>query len=176
MYRFIHGYSTDEAGSWMPLEGKPTCGNPRCVELQTRIWPEMFEQGQVWADMQWMECDICATERKRRRRVLRKQERLPSEEPFLSAPYVHPYNTPKYHALQLRAIQFAQYHSRQLLWVIAQDSPQFSDAGGISTRELGHRREAWLEHHDRRTAGIMGMFPAIKGLPVRFTDTTPELS
>ena len=43
--------------------------------------------------------------------------------PFVSAPYIHPFNAPKHHALTLRSVQFAKANSRQLLWVTAHDKP-----------------------------------------------------
>ena len=33
------------------------------------------------------------------------------------------------------------------------------------------RKERWLEFHDRFTSGIPGLFPAVLGLPVRFTES-----
>ena len=35
---------------------------------------------------------------------------------------------------------------------------------------LDAKRRRWLEFHDQKTAGIMGLLPLIKGLPVRLTD------
>ena len=35
---------------------------------------------------------------------------------------------------------------------------------------LNKKRRRWLEFHDQKTGGIMGLLPLIKGLPVRLTD------
>ena len=35
---------------------------------------------------------------------------------------------------------------------------------------LNAKRKRWLEFHDQKTGGIMGLLPLIKGLPVRLTD------
>ena len=32
------------------------------------------------------------------------------------------------------------------------------------------KRRRWLEFHDQKTGGIMGLLPLIKGLPVRLTE------
>ena len=35
---------------------------------------------------------------------------------------------------------------------------------------LDVKRRRWLEFHDQKTGGIMGLLPLIKGLPVRLTE------
>ena len=35
---------------------------------------------------------------------------------------------------------------------------------------LNSKRKRWLELHDQKTGGIMGLLPLVKGLPVRLTD------
>ena len=35
---------------------------------------------------------------------------------------------------------------------------------------LTEKRKRWLEAHDQKTGGIMGLLPLIRGLPVRLTD------
>ena len=35
---------------------------------------------------------------------------------------------------------------------------------------LDAKRRRWLEFHDQKTGGIMGLLPLIKGLPVRLTE------
>ena len=35
---------------------------------------------------------------------------------------------------------------------------------------LTEKRKRWLELHDQKTGGIMGLLPLIRGLPVRLTD------
>ena len=36
---------------------------------------------------------------------------------------------------------------------------------------LNKARKRWLGYHDQQTAGIMGLLPITRGLPVRLTDT-----
>ena len=43
------------------------------------------------------------------------------QENFAHAPCVHPYNAPKYHALQLRSVTCAKAVNKKLLWVVATD-------------------------------------------------------
>ena len=35
---------------------------------------------------------------------------------------------------------------------------------------LTEKRKRWLQAHDQKTGGIMGLLPLVKGLPVRLTD------
>ena len=73
-----------------------------------------------------MECDICKKERGRRAYVMHTntaEEVRHLREPFLQAPFVHPFNAPKYHAQQLRAVNFANAMGRRVLWIVATDKP-----------------------------------------------------
>ena len=40
----------------------------------------------------------------------------------------------------------------------------------LDRKALNKKRRRWLEFHDQKTGGIMGLLPLIKGLPVRLTD------
>ena len=40
----------------------------------------------------------------------------------------------------------------------------------LDRNSLNKKRRRWLEFHDQKTGGIMGLLPLIKGLPVRLTD------
>ncbi|CAE8629629.1 unnamed protein product, partial [Polarella glacialis] len=172
MYNFVHGYPTAVAGSWSSETGTPTCGVARCPELQTRIWPDMAKTGsRDWGVMRAMECDACKAERERRRLVLRLEDRTHEQEPFVSAPFVTPYNQPKYSALQYRAMKFAKAHNRQLLWIKAWDKPLAKEDRALRGEALERQRLHWLRFHDQQTAGIMGLLPAVRELPVRFTET-----
>ena len=90
---------------------------------------------------------------------------------FTKASYVHPFNQPKYHALICHAVQFAQATSQRVLWCVAQDWPLTAEDKAMTPEELQKNREAWLTTHDRRTAGIMGLLPLVRNMPIRFTDT-----
>ena len=137
------------------------------------IWPSMKREGGYdWSDMQALECADCQAERSRRRRVMCEGDDRHRFEPFVSAPYIHAMNWPKYHALTLRAVDFAKSNNRQLLWIVAMDRPRTREDKPMSHDRLQHRREQWLQLHDQATNGIMGVFPAVKGMPVRFTETT----
>ena len=95
------------------------------------------------------------------------------EPPFSEAPYIVPYNMPKYFAQQLRAIQFAQTAQppQQLLWIVARDIPFLGSIKALKGVELAKREKQWLQKHDQATNGIMGFFPATLNMPVRFTAT-----
>ena len=96
------------------------------------------------------------------------------QEPFVSAPYIHAMNWPKYHALTLRAVGFARASRKRLLWAIASDRPITKDDKPMSPDALQHRREQWLQLHDQKTNGIMGLLPLVRDMPVRFTETTDK--
>ena len=62
---------------------------------------------------------------------------------FAAAPYVHPYNQPKYNALITHAWQFAEASSRKLFWCIAEDWPLTAEDEMMTPEELQRHREAF---------------------------------
>ena len=158
-------------GSWNASTRRPFCEQQRCEDLANMVWPELLQRGASWALRQDQECDICKEERKRRAYVMRpdiEDDARHLREPFAQAPFVHPFNAPKYHAQQLRAINFAKALGKRVLWIVATDKPLAGEQGESFSEE---RKERWLELHDRNTAGIMGLFPYVQDMPVRFTVT-----
>ena len=93
------------------------------------------------------------------------------QEPFLNAPYIHPWNAPKYHAQQLRAITFAKRSNARVLWIVARDWPVATKDENFTPARLAAMKQQFLHLHDRKTAGIMGLFPAVHNLPVSLTQT-----
>ena len=59
--------------------------------------------------MQQLECPTCQAERERRNRLLDAEDPRVREEPYLSAPFVHKNNEPKYHAMLVRAAELARF-------------------------------------------------------------------
>jgi hypothetical protein len=178
MYCFFHGLPTLVPGSWMPKAqgaGHLLCGNPACEELWNTGWLAMRKAFESTADMLAKECDVCKSTRQERCRVRQHDlnDTRHTEAPFVEAPYVVPYNMPKYFAQQLRALQFAQTAepAQQLLWIVARDMPYLGDIKKLKGVELAKREALWLQRHDQQTVGIMGLFPATLGEPVRFTAT-----
>ena len=90
---------------------------------------------------------------------------------FAEAPYVHPFNAPKYHASQLRAEHYARRKNIILLWLVAEDKPLHKDHHSLSPEELKAKRDQWLTYHDQQTGGIMGLQPLALGMPLRITQT-----
>ena len=93
-----------------------------------------------------MECDICKKERQRRAYVMHTniaEEGRHLREPFAQAPFVHPFNAPKYHAQQLRAVNFAKAMGRRVLWIVATDKP-LSNEGDKAENFSEDRKERWL--------------------------------
>ena len=116
-YNFLMGFPTLHAGSWMlneNNEGQVTCGHADCQKLPA-TWRLMALDGSSWEKMQDMECDFCKQERKRRTRLIEPSDPRLFKEPFLSAPYVHRNNEPKYHAMLLRAVELAKRSSEGLV-------------------------------------------------------------
>ena len=56
-------------------------------------------------------------------------------------------------------------------WVKAHDTPLHRDDLSLDPEQLDAKRKRWLSFHDQRTAGILGLLPLVKGLPVRLTDS-----
>jgi hypothetical protein len=96
------------------------------------------------------------------------------KEPFAHAPYVHPFNAPKYHAQQLRALNYAKAVDRRLLWVVAHDWPVAGGDEALSGETLEKARRRWLQLHDKSTNGIMGLLPLVRGMPVCLTATEDD--
>ena len=111
--------------------------------------------------------------RLRRHRVLHVDSngRTASLDAFSDAPYIHPYNVPKYLASSLRAVQFARNRQLQVLWVRAMGVPLTGDNASLRGPQLHAARLRWLQLHDRQTGGIPGLFPLVKDLPLQFTTT-----
>ena len=100
-----------------------------------------------------------------------QNEKKHLEQPFAEAPYIHPFNYPKYHAQQLRSRLFAIAKHRRLLWVRAHDWPVAQGDEDLTKEELARLRRNWLQLHDKATAGVMGLLPLVYGLPMRLTST-----
>ena len=193
MYCFTHGLPTCHVGSWLPPppmytaagqhvvgvctaagQGELICGSAACQYLQDVTWPELQRRGCPWAIRQRSECMICQEHRRRRIRVLTclpvdKQAETLQE--FIDAPYVHPYNKPKYHAQICHALQFAKQRERKVYWCVAMDWPLTTDDEDLDDESLHHKREQWLQLHDQHTGGIMGLLPLVQDMPMRLTET-----
>ena len=59
-----------------------------------------------------------------------------------------------------------------MLWVIAADKALTRDDKPLSAERQQQRKEDWLQLHDQATQGIPGLLPLVRGMPVRFTETT----
>ena len=151
----------------------PSCGNPRCAELAEE-WSELRQAKFTWAARSRMECQICKDERRRRCRIVSPggwNDGAHMREPFAHAPYIHPWNAPKYQAQQLRAISFAKATNQRLLWVLARDWAIPTANEKVTEARLQTLRMQFLQLHDKKTAGIMGLLPLVRNLPVRLTQT-----
>ena len=74
--------------------------------------------------MQALECSMCKAERDRRNRVMAGDDPRVRSEPYLSAPFIHKNNEPKYHAMLLRAHEQAKTLRKHVLWFAAVDTPE----------------------------------------------------
>eukprot|EP00435_Cladocopium_sp_Y103_P005810 s724_g1.t2 len=154
----LHGFPTLHAGSWNFKTQTVECGQETCaaVHLQSAA-----------VQQQVLECNQCQAERQRRC-LVGKDQKSPK---FLNNPFVHGLNAAKYIAANLRARQVATTRRERLLWIVAQDTPLFH----IEPAELPARRENWLQRHDQATGGVVGLLPLLQNMPVRITQTLPEL-
>ena len=178
-WAFLHGFPTLHAGSWDPHTNKCSCKKPACDALAKQWTKEVLDpkNTRTWQDRRQAECDVCAAERRRRCIVAGASDCGPNPKniKFLQAPFVHGLNAAKYVAALLRARWVAAEQHHLLLWVVAQDTPLFHTDPDTEAQELQHRKEQWLQRHDQATAGIMGLLPLLPGMPVRITQTLPEL-
>ena len=92
-----------------------------------------------------LECDVGKAERHRRRRVgdARDDKDTPMGDRFAEAPYIHPYNVPKYMAAALRSQNFARPVKRPVLWVMARDTPVTDADKSLKGEALHRARERW---------------------------------
>lgn len=154
------------------------CGNDACYALAERTWPAMRRKFATWEEMAALECDICKSKRQLRCRVQHDtgKDKRHSEPPFTEAPFIVPYNLPKYFAQQLRAVEFAKAAkpAKPLYWIVARDRPLLGDIKRLTGTELARREAQWLQKHDQQTNGIMGFMPCVPGMPVRFTATADK--
>ena len=148
--------------------------NSAVLQNKSVDWPKLQAERKSWQLRASQECDECKAERKRRCCVRipgNHNEHKHRSERFAHAPYIHPFNMPRYHAQQLRSIEFAKAKNRRLLWVRANDWPIASGDEELSEEELTRLRRNWLQLHDKQTAGIMGLLPLVRELPMRLTGT-----
>ena len=143
--------------------------------LRPTIWPFMWSRskGGDWHLRANMECQICKAERARRCCVIQQNDESfhrYTAEPFATAPYVHPFRAPAYHAQQLRTLNFAKANRRRVLWLTAFDRMQHI-SGNAGEEKQEERKEQWLQFHERFTNGIPGLLPLVLDLPVRFTES-----
>ena len=173
VYCFTHGLPTRNVGTWLPSTDTPTCGNDNCATLHTE-WETQRKDGFTWEARRSRECNVCQAERKRRCRVMYvggANDGMHMQEPFAHAPYIHPWNAPKYHAQQLRAVTFAKATNQRVFWIVAKDWLVATGDEKLTSDRVEKLRSQFLHLHDKKTAGIMGLFPAVVNLPVRLTQT-----
>lgn len=172
VYCYLHGFPTVHPGSWNFVTQTCECQNPTCATL-AHTWTDSRNNSkgtQTWEDRVALECVACRAERSRRCWVGRDQKGTK----FLTQPFVHGLNAAKYVAANLRARWAAAIKQQTLLWVIAEDTPLFQlDTDNID--EYHARRENWLQRHDQSTGGLVGLFPLLQDMPIRITQTLPEL-
>ena len=179
LWAFLHGFPTLHAGSWNPTSQKCDCGRAECDAL-ANTWQQAVldpQNHETWQDRQQAECGFCRTERHRRCIVAEASPFGPNPKAtkFLEAPFVHGLNAAKYIAALLRARWVATEQHHLLLWAVAQDTPLFHTDPDTDQHELRARKENWLQRHDQSTGGVMGLLPLLPNMPVRITQTLPEL-
>ena len=173
VYCFTHGLPTKNVGTWLPSQALPACGNDECATLHAE-WDLQRKDGFTWNARRSRECSVCQLERQRRCRVMftgGANDGMHTQEPFAHAPYIHPWNAPKYHAQQLRAVSFAKATNQRVLWIVARDWLVASGDEKLTPQRIEKLRSQFLHLHGKKTAGIMGLFPAVLNLPVRITQT-----
>ena len=167
-YHFLLGLPTEHAGSWN-TDGTLTCKSDICAALPA-TWRKLAAADVQWSTMQTMECIICKKERDRRNRLLESEDERVRQEPFLSAPFIHKNNEPKYHAMLLRAAEEAKANRVYTMWFAATDTPENPAQIVKKPSDLKRRLERFLQLHDQQTSGIPGLNILYEGLRVRVTE------
>ena len=85
------------------------CYDDNCQNL-TNVWAKEAKAGGNWESMYAKKplCPACQAERQRRHRLVIASDKRVLQDPFLKAPYVHQNHQPKYHAMLLRAVEWAK--------------------------------------------------------------------
>ena len=164
---FLHGFPTRYPGAWDFETKVCLCGTAACQTLPL-AWATTSHL--PWEARLEQECPQCRIER--RRRCLLGRD--PKSAKFAAQPFIHGLNAAKYIATNLRAREVAVSQQQTILWVIAADTPLFhldTDAPA----ELQARKSNWLQRHDQATGGIVGILPLLPNMPIRITQTLPEL-
>ena len=120
--------------------------------------------------MQKLECAICQTERERRNRLITDEDARLRKEPFCTAPYIHKNNQPKYHAMLLRAEEAAKRAGKYALWFSARDEPNNPAQVAKDPQKMEKRLQAFLQFHEQKTAGILGLNILYEGMRARVTE------
>ena len=176
VYCFTHGLPTKHPGSYLPWNGELLCKNTQCVALTQKWTSDLLNARGTWDERRAEECDICTEHRARRCRVLGCSSYAPdvNSVTFVDAPFIHPFNAPKQHASQIRAVNYAYRTSRVLLWVVAEDRPLHKDHTCVTEEQLATRKRKWLTFHDQQTSGVVGLLPLVHNMPLRLTKTIPK--
>ena len=140
---------------------------------------------QHWQEVRDLQCPLCATERKRRTRVLycetlndlpvgmpkREAEQILKSERFADSLYITECNKPVCVYGLKRAQNFAAVRKQQLLWIQSEDTPPNEHFGHYSKDELAAEKMKWNspQYHARKTDGIPSLMPLIYDMPWRFT-------
>lgn len=175
MYSFFHGLPTLTAAT------KNCSCNSDVIEDSVigpykQSWAEVFKSSST--DMATVsestECQKCAGERQRRKRVLGIHEETPEDwkqAPFTDCPALYSFNVPRYFAIQIRAREFAKQNKLHLSWCYAKDTPLHPGDCDLPTEALDAKRERWLTRHDQDTCNITSLLPLVVGMPLRLTDS-----
>ena len=98
----------------------------------------MTRDQRQWSEMQHIECKHCKDERHRRNRLLEEEDIRDRQEPFVSAPFIHKSNEPKYHAMLLRAAEQAKTYRKYTLWFSMHDVPENPTQIARTSEKLPH--------------------------------------
>ena len=130
----------------------------------------MAWEGKEWPEMQQEECQYCKDERNRRNRLLEEEDARVRQEPFVSAPFIHKNNEPKYHAMLLRAAEQANTDRKYTLWIAARDIPENPTQIAKTPEKVPQRLQRFLQYHDQQTAGVPGLNIVYEGMQARVTE------
>ena len=185
-YCFIHGFPTEKCGSWMVQTQTAACGHEQCLEFGKHMQHVFADQATPWQErwrlLQEAECDVCKSERTRRKRVLQCHAfgglsehdavGILRSKRFQESVFITEFNQPVCLYSLLRSQMFAQSRQQQLFWIQAEDFPPRAFFGDKSESELKELKAKWLRpsFHARKTDGILSLLPCTYDIPLRVTN------
>ena len=169
-HALLHGLPTMRPASH--FRGRVMCGNEECIIRNSKVESmqtlTQVQQNLFAAETLFKECDHCKKERRSKQLVAwsAKDPRFHTEK-FINGVAVFETHDIEYAVNQIRAQAFAYKEKGEITWSVAKDCPT-RDALCISPQLQSNLQ--WLKRVDMKYAGLYGLLPLLKNMPVAVTE------